>query len=418
MSRKLSKKLKDFWYCDSHHVLYESSEEGDKVNKLFGLYKKDPYIARVVFNNNNYRYNRFRLVLFTKKNGDFNITIIMKNYGISKTNRIYNRDKKIASITYKDGKFWDYNPRRVRHLDYYSLTSFISLNLYLSFDDEIRALNDKIFELLTERFSWLRWLKEFHEETREFEIITLNTVVKYKLYSKNKALKHLYQKPLPIAKKFLKFGFKPSYIKMYKDYIIKSETANDEVLKSEYLKDTLRLSKILDKKVNLNWSVKRLKHEHDKYAKELNDIVFINDSEPLNNNIMFIKFEESSGLELIKTTKDLALEGIKQSHCVGSYNSTINSGASGIYRVQNYTLELGFKIDDKTNGLYIKQFRAFNNTKPPTSVRASVVDLITDFNSKLSEEDLKDIQIQLEPTKPVVGHLNGVGEIFFEDLPF
>jgi hypothetical protein len=218
-----------------------------------------------------------------------------------------------------------------------------------------------------------------------------------------------------MAKKYFEFGFTSHYIRTHKDYIVKSGTANDELFKSEYLMDTIRLAKVLDKKVNLNWSVKRLKSEHDKFSKVLNDIIFINDDKPLNNHKIFVKFGESSGLELINSTKDLALEGIRQSHCVGSYASKINSGYSGIFRVQDHTLELGFKIDAKTDGLFIKQLRGFNNNKAPINVKEAVLDLINNFNSKLSEEDLKEIETTFKPQS--YGHLDGV-EIFEEDLPF
>jgi hypothetical protein len=142
------------------------------------------------------------------------------------------------------------------------------------------------------------------------------------------------------------------------------------------------MGKTLNRKVNCSWSARRLKEEHDEWSKEITDIVFTEGDRPLNINDIFIEFSDMSGFNLLTTTKEMNIEGRKQSHCVATYVNKVDSGSCAIYSIDDYTLELNSKwIENYTKKvIFINQFRGYKNCDAPKELYNLVLDKLNEFN--------------------------------------
>ena len=167
--------------------------------------------------------------------------------------------------------------------------------------------------------------------------------------------------------------------------------------------DTLKMAKTLDKRVNASWTPRRLKEEHDKWAKVLSDIVFIDGNRDMNIGQLFKDFAEHSGYELITTTKDMAYEGKRQNHCVASYVNTVESGTSAIFRTTDFTIEMGITyMCDKDGrngeqGVIVKQVRGYGNCSPTEATTDKLKDSILVFNKTLQKD------FEFLDKKPILG---------------
>ena len=355
-----------------------------KVDKLFRYYEKDRYLARVIYMNDSSGYENWKTVLFTEKNGHFSIVVFRRKFGISVTNRIYSHEKRVVTLTY-NGKFWLIinNSNRGKIVTQATLN-----NLRMSMPNYGRG-NHSVIEIILnkiqERYGWLRFI-------REGEIlfnVSLNTIVDKKLFSLKKALQHQYKTPLPVAK-ILKKHSKNVYIvetfKFHLPYIENVESLKEEWLKNSevlhILHDTLKLAKTLDKKVNCSWSTRRLKEEHDKWSKILTDIIFIDGDREMVITKTFLDFSKFSGYEIITTTKGMAYEGKKQNHCVASYVNKVENGSCGIYKVNEYTLEVVWTYFNGKRVLKINQLRGYSNKSAPKYLEDEILAKIITFNSE------------------------------------
>ena len=391
---------------EKYKVLYEGSNPN--VDKLIELYKKDKFKARVVFmNGSKSNYTKQDVVMFFHENGKFNIVQIIKQFGISITNKVYTYKSVVNEIIYKDNKLWF----RFKHIKVFRL---IQLN-----NDILRQWNtdtkDEVFKFLQDRFSWLRFVLENNVP------LAYNTIIKNKLYNLNDCLKHMYKVPLPVAKMFFKhnitFALNGNYttwimsLKSYRKYLINIENLKEEFILNTYFKDSLKMAKTLDKRINCSWSLKRLKQEHDDWSKEITNIVLENEPlRELNVNKLFVEFGLKYNYRLLNTNKELLYEGIRQSHCVGTYIDAVDNGDSGIYHIDGYTLELRkeqvFKTDFSVSHyrLKINQFKGFNNlTNAPEELFNEVSDKLNEFNKTIKIED-ESVNL-LSANKPIE-HVN------------
>lgn len=385
MRKKEEKQRNPEWFKKGAQILYTT--DSPSVNALYEYYRKDKYTARVIYmnDNNQHRYENYKLVLFTEENGDFSIVQFRRKYGISISNKIYNREKRLMTITYKGGKFWFINntgkQKMVRPLTLNQLTRTIELKL-----------STIIINKLQERFTWVRFLNE----EKILMDTAFNTIIKQKIYSYKKGIKHEYKTPYPIGnmlhKKFMKGNLDSFFIKNFKynlPYLINIESLKEEWLCKHCVglfRDSIKMAKTLDKKVNCSWSLRRLKEEHDKWAKIITDIMFIDGDRPIRIDEVFTKFMEYSKYEMLKTTSEMAFEGKKQNHCVVTYVSNVENGHCGIYRVDGYTLEVKKDWSIKRKNLYFGQLRGYSNVSAPEQLITEVQLKIKKFN-----EDILDI---------------------------
>lgn len=131
--------------------------------------------------------------------------------------------------------------------------------------------------------------------------------------------------------------------------------------------DTLRMAREQGRKVNLHWSAKRWKEEHDRLSRfeTLNRLSGEATVYDLSN---FTELLPSTFTGyLIPTSKRLGAEGLRQRHCVASWHERIKAGRTAIATIfvkqQRFTVEL-FLIESPARKLNIGQVRGRFNALP------------------------------------------------------
>lgn len=349
-----------------HTVLF--LEENKDVEKILEIHKQDRAKSRVLVKNNPERYNYREEVLFENGPQDFHIVTHIKCIRMSSNNKMYFLSTNRTVYLYKNKKFWfiDNMSKIVRPMT-------------------IQYLNEsRVYDVFLKRFHWIKFLKE-HQGL--FNAIAFNTIIKYDLFGYKECLKHMYKTNLPTAKLFLRFS--PKEFKHFEKNSINIDKTNPEFLIAEtptfhLFKDSIRMAEILGEKVNCLWTAKRLTQEHDAWARKITEITMVEADRPLNVRQVYLDFAKWSGHHIITTTKELAYEGIKQSHCVGTYSDRINSGQSAIFCIEDKTAQLSF------NGfLSLGQFQGFKNEEAPVELRAKIQKQIDLFNIENKYEQPK-----------------------------
>lgn len=421
-------KIKPEW------TLVHESKSAD-VDKLYKVYAIDKKKARVLYFNNRGGYNVTRVVMFKQENGNFEIAHFVETLGISITNKMYTRKKKVESLIYKDNKFYYITrTKKCTQLTYSGLRAFVGQ--FASWQDiESHAL----IKSFMKKFTWIRFISE----EPWLHGMAFNSVVRYKLYNLNDALKHKFKVPVSVIKK-LKMIFKDynmiDILKIWKEMkqvLVNPENLKPEVLQSHLFIDTCKMARTLDRKVNCAWSLKRLTQEHDDWAKEItNTVLEFEETRDLKLNSIYMMFAEHSGYHLLSTNKDLLREGMMQKHCVGTYINKVDNGHAGIYHVQGYTLELNYHkisgVYDTEKNEWVKshypylsniQFRGKFNKNAPMELRNEVEEKILAFNKGLANKRgvAEDMEL-LTKNKPVVTMFDvDLGDIVENDgnmLPF
>lgn len=380
MTKKEEKQKHPEWFKDGHKTLMDN--ESPKVQALFRYYEKDRYLARVMYTNNPSGHENYKVMLFTKKNGHFSIVFFRRKFGISVTNKIYSHEKRLLTITY-NGKFWLMTNNRRKNITQATLNNIVSSIPHFGVGESTIA--EIILDKLQERFTWLRFMRE-HEVLQG---VAFNTIIRGKIYSLKKALKHEYKVTLPVAKLLNKYKKSVFFISKFKDYLkyidnvesLKEEWFNNNAF-SHIFHDSLRLAKILDKKVNCSWTTRRLKEEHDNWSKTLTDIIFIDGDRPMRIHNIFTKFQKFSGYEMLETTKEMAYEGKRQNHCVSSYVDKVENGNCAIFRIKDFTLEVIWGYSNGEKMITIGQLRGYSNVDAPKYLEDEVLSKIVEFNNK------------------------------------
>lgn len=360
-----------------------------QLKGLIEDYQKDKYKARVLFFNkggNTSNYTQNREVLFEYPNGDFKICKFTKKYGISKTGIMYNHETMTNQFLYVKKKFYIKNG-----------SSFtVPTHSYLRYNPN--QYSSEAYKYFKEKFGWVRNIME----SANGYSISLNTIVTEKLFNDKKILKKLFKAPWPVIDIITKssteqFSFydKVKVWKEMRQYLINIDNLKSEIYNSHYFIDTCKMAKTLNKRVNCSWSLRRLKEEHDEWAREISYIVL--ESQPLTDlkvKQIYLDFAEYSGYEILRTNHDMVHEGIKQHHCVGTYISSVEGGRCAIYRVGDYTLELVHGNDwripakdkPKYRTLYTSQLRGVCNHDAPKELKAEVDGFIQKF---MGEHDME-----------------------------
>jgi len=165
------------------------------------------------------------------------------------------------------------------------------------------------------------------------------------------------------------------------------------LLRNHIFLDMIRMARMLDKKINILWSKKRIKFEHDKYSKE---ILYLKKKflkkEKLNVNNVFRDIFPSPKYELIDNTLRLFEEGDEMKHCVyssGQYLKEVNNGNCGIYSIthnnEKYTLDLRY---NKNKTFKISQLRGFKNKNYPKELHDELNTIISNYNEKNGNNQL------------------------------
>jgi hypothetical protein len=350
-----------------------------------------PFKARVKYfseKDTNGGFHFERVVLFEYPDGNFQIVNFSVKYGISTTNRIYSSQSKISLISYKNGKFWfKGNKSIIRPLSYATLIYFCNTN---------NISGEEIFEYFNKKFHWFKNIVEIdiaHE-------IPFNIIVSKKLFGLNDILRYKYKVPINVVKTLLESQYynhlKKSKKQIWVETLKTLENVNElrlEMLNSDVFKDTCKMARILGRKVNCKWGLKRLKQEHDDWSKEITLIQLDSVIEyEMKIKKIYKLFAEFSGYQLLRTNKDMLSEGSIQKHCVGTYISSVDGGHSAIYHIKGYTLQLTeWHHDQVIDGenkriltLRNAQFRGYKNENAPEELYGEVKEKIERFlESKL-----------------------------------
>lgn len=373
---------KEEYFKDESLLLLENKSE--RINNLFEAYKKNRFHARVIYMNDTSNYSHQNLWLFNKKNGDFSIVMFSKTYGISVTNKIYSHEKRLFSVIYKEGKFWCVN----------NMNRYKNIKPLTLFQISMLMAPSKILKILERRFAWVRFMNEHNVLTN----VSFNTIVNKKLYSLKKALKHEYGTTYPVAKIIHTSASKKNNRYNFKKMM--KHLKNVESLKPDWLEnehsglflDSVHMAKILNKKINCSWSLRRLKEEHDNMSKDISEIIYSESDRELNIKAVFKEFEEYSNFNMIKTTKGLYLEGKKQSHCIATYVNSVENGRCAIYTFNDFTLEIKehYKSSER---LMLQQCKGYSNCEPPEHLKTFIQKKINYFNAIKEREETKPLKV-------------------------
>jgi hypothetical protein len=342
-------------------ILKEKKHNLDKFNEI---YEKDRFLARV-YAMEKTPYVEYTILNETDKNV-FQIFWTTHKYNVSTSLRRYVRTVTQKKVFVNKNKFYFQQQTK-------GLTQL-----------RLEHLSDDVLPLFIERFSWISFLKE--ENISE---ITFNSIVRHKLYSKEKVLKHLFKAPANVV----------SAIRSNVDYwrwkrILPSchnvENVNVELFNDlYYLEDACSMAFKLNEKINLAWSLRRLKEEHDRWSKTFTKYVIELDNEPLNNRQIFIDFNDFIGGGLLTQSAELAGEGFRQHHCVASYKYRVNNGECSIFHINGFTAEVRFIGFNKIS---LNQFKGYRNCNAPDDMRNELIEKIKTFNELVKDRKYKQHQ--------------------------
>jgi hypothetical protein len=358
-------------------LLYEDTP--DNITQLNKIYKEDRYHARVYYLNSSGdpsldgNFTQESLYRFEDKDGNMDLVLFQRKYGITKNNKRYISKKVQFRIRIRASGVWVTSNYKIRA---YMLHDAFGLRCN-------HKIQKKIEEIMFKKLAWFRYIKEEFPHMDK----SLNYFINKGLYTKKDIIKDQYGFDWPLSKVLYDmdkenntfYGY-ADYRKLqfYKDWIINENKFDKELITKNWgiFYDSLKVAKVIDKKINMRWGEARLKQEHIDMSMEMVNIIYRYDESELNNKKCYVEFAEYSGYKLMGTMKELAMEGITKRHCVASYKMDVNRQYCSIYGIGDYTLELG----ECNEGLYIKQFRGYENKLAPDVLRDAVNDKLGKFN--------------------------------------
>lgn len=424
-----------------NEILYDSGIP-ENFHKLDELHRKDPYKARVLFLSKSIMVGKqIRLHKFIYDNGDIEFATYTKRWGISINNIMYSYSKKESMISYKKETNRFFAKKNNKNL--YEPNYFTLIEILLDKIPSNSSASLLLVENFLDEFSYLKFIPEKRNEFSAISSISFNTIIRNRLFSYKDLIRFHTKFPYPVFEFFLKLRnnttdyliydfFQKDFHKKYGKFVKNIENIQDDWLDEKVVKkelgaglitfwniviDTIKNSRILNKKFNFSWSIKRVKQEHDNLYKEVIHISSEIDNRPIKVGDVFLKFEEYSGFKLIKHTSELRFEGIKNNNCVYTRLNNIESGNSAIFSIDGHTCQI-----HNWNGLYIQEISKYSNTLADSSVVASINEKIKSFNIEV---------LKIDPTKlvsPGVYTQEGDHAIFdappdfqrfeYNDLPF
>jgi hypothetical protein len=243
------------------------------------------------------------------------------------------------------------------------------------------------FAALIEVHPNLEFIKEMH---RIVHGTTINVVLNKKLLTPKKLLNHVmkidnYNKCKEILSIDNMIGNHVWFnIKRLDKWLDNMVNFNPELLKPETVHiflDAQEFAHKLNKRINCAWSVRRLNEVHDEWAAEIMRYTTEDrmlEIHPVHYDIEELMKHKGLNAHLITNTVELAMEGKRMRHCVGTYTGTIERSKHGIFHVEGYTLELAPQIAPQI--IDINQFRGLQNANAPDDLLKRVADVVTEYN--------------------------------------
>ena len=183
--------------------------------------------------------------------------------------------------------------------------------------------------------------------------------------------------------------------------------------------DVIRMALQQNRKINLAWSVKRWRAEHDRLsrAETLKRLAADNIFYDLEGFARHLP-DKFPGY-LIKSSRRLGMEGLRQRHCVASYHSRILMKHCAIVAVfingVRWTVELFLQQSDPDNPLRIGQIKTRRNGNPDSATRRAIhaaldIDLPASPANAVDDDDEPIYLENLRRVLPVLRRL-GVDEV-------
>jgi len=376
------KKVKPEW-----ELLYE--QKNLKINRLIELYKENPHHARIIFKQGNkHDFQHSRVIAYTFENGDINIVQFIHSFGISVTNKLYQSERNVSAIIYKKAtnKWYTKTKSGIKLLNYGLINAFISNSCSYYTTTETVSIREYIFKLLP----WLRNLEE--DKYNVSHDVAFNTIISKKLFNLKSIYRHIFGVPYPVAEMMLKElhrtgNWSPQhFVKAWKEMkkvLLNVENLKREMFSNNLFMDACKMAGTVNKKINCSWGFNRLKEEHDAWAKEISNVLLLNQKNTMMNIYhIYEDFSEYSGYELLKTNFDMVHDGLMMSHCVATYIDKVDRGECAIYKVDGYTMELNFGYGHTNNQQTLRnnQIKGYKNELAPKELVDKVQIMLDNFN--------------------------------------
>lgn len=135
--------------------------------------------------------------------------------------------------------------------------------------------------------------------------------------------------------------------------------------------DVIRMAKSQKRRINLTWSAKRWKEEHDKLSRAEALLRMAHENTRYDVSKYETLLPDRFNGYIIRTSRRLGMEGLRQRHCVASFDSRIRNGSCAIVVVfvkkQRWTVEI-WETGDPECPLRIAQIKTRYNGLPPVYV--------------------------------------------------
>lgn len=380
----------------------------DTNTNLAAFQKLEPREARVLAHQRG--VTQHRTVLFESTDStDFTILYEVIKYGVSSNLKKYRRVKVERRISCKNKKVYMYdNTTSNKVLIRQATVQMFHQNDITGVDFRGPNGETRLSEqdILYSKFPFLKFLPENDLH------IAINTVFKKELFTLKKAISHYFGvQYTDNLKALLTSGYlsaRPVKVQkaIFKNCINLHRVDPELFRNMDYMCDASNMAQALCKKIDLTWSYRRLQEEHDEWSKEINNIVLGADDRPLKIQEIYKRFGIFIRVEPISTTRELSLEGIKQSHCVGGYADQVDNGSCAIFHYKGYTLQVkhcdlfnddhfigtlaeGYNRQAQVKiaeGLKKVQFLGYKNRQPDKELTAEIDFLIFKFNQHEKEQ--------------------------------
>lgn len=355
-------------------ILKTAQSNFDNFKKVF---EQDVKKARIFSLNREIKVHE--TVFFDKGIDNFQIIEQTIKYGVSVTLKRYSRKTINRKLSVNKNKFYTTVGRK-------------------TIPAKLTNLNSDEKKIFLKRFPWAQFIIDFKIN------LPLNTIYKHKLFNVKKAISYIYKCQYTEKLKNLHMG---GYFNFYTeddqssrkmtkymfikkkivDRFINLHLVNTELFADfEYLMDCSKMAESLDRKLDASWSNKRLTQEHDEMSNIITNVLFEMNNEPLNIRQVYIDFNEFIGGGILKDTKSMSVEGIKQRHCVATYVNDVNSGMCAIFHIEGFTLEVKQPAWMSKIDLRLSQFLGYLNKPAPQELKDKVNNLINNFNKQQNEK--------------------------------
>lgn len=171
--------------------------------------------------------------------------------------------------------------------------------------------------------------------------------------------------------------------------------------------DVIRMAKQHARRINLAWSPNRWKDEHDKLSRLETLKLLAAENVRYNLSAYQKHLPRRFPGYLIRTSRRLGMEGLRQRHCVASYHGLIATGSRAIAAVfidnTRWTVEL-LLTPHADAPLALLQIKSRHNTIAPASIRRKVHDI------------LEIAEPTLSPNTPVTIGVDAPGHLYMDNL--